>query len=407
MKLHGTHLLNRAQIDELITSGLNLVHFSSPTEQLYRTEYKRAAAKEFRYRAPMIFFLYGFLTYGVYQNFSNQELAIEWFKIYAWVGIIIGTAWVISLFRRFDRFFDLYTSLGCTCAVAITFWLINSSSEDGDKALLHAAMMYAVVIIYSFVGMRFYTALIAGWMGGIIGSFASHFANYEIDWNYLSHTYVFSSFLGMSLAYAIDRQHRENYLQNCIIEIKQHEIQAQSDRLEQLSFQDPLTALANRRYLNQKLEEEWAWAIFHQEPITLIMLDIDYFKNYNDTLGHVAGDACLQAIASVLKVITTNHPEVAARYGGEEFLLVFPSTAKIRAKEITQLIIDNIRQLKIGHPDSPIDNLVTVSIGTLTTIPNEHDSLYEFIENVDKALYEAKKKGRNCFEIGDYQNAAV
>jgi diguanylate cyclase (GGDEF)-like protein len=399
MKLNGTNDLDRLEIDELFSSGLNFVHFSKNLERVYRNQYQKAAAYEFRYRGPMILILYGFLTYGVYQNIANVEHANEWLNLYKWVGIIILCAWLLSFSKRLSKFFDIYTCLGSIGAVSITFLLINSLTHINETALLHAAMMYAVVIIYSFIGMRFYTALIAGWGGGILGIFLSTHYEYQIDWNYLNHTYVFSSFLGMSLAYAIDRQHRENYLRNCIIEIKQDEITKQSLQLEQLSLQDPLTGLANRRYLTRILESEWDWALQHNEPISLVMLDIDYFKNYNDALGHIAGDICLQSIASVLKVITTNHAEIAARYGGEEFLLVYPQTDLDRAEEIANLIINNVRQLQIAHPDSPISPFVTVSLGVISIVPTPSDELSVFIDKADKTLYQAKKLGRNRYII--------
>ena len=289
--------------------------------------------------------------------------------------------------------------IGALSAVSITFVIINLLTTTYNTALLHAAMMYAVVIIYAFIGLRFYTAIISGWIGGLVGVFFSNYYNLYIDWTYLIHTYIFSSFLGMSLCYVIDRQHRENYLQNCIIEITQKEISDQAQLLEELSLLDPLTGLANRRYLNRILEAEWTLAIKQQEPISIIMLDIDYFKNYNDNLGHISGDNCLQSIAVALKSITNNHSEIVARYGGEEFLLVFPQTSTEKAAEIASLILHNIKNLEIKHPDSPICTNITVSLGVVTTIPNPDDLLRDFIEEADKKLYEAKNLGRNQYQI--------
>ncbi len=211
----------------------------------------------------------------------------------------------------------------------------------------------------------------------------------------------------MSLCYVIDRQHRENYLQNCIIEITQKEISDQAQLLEELSLLDPLTGLANRRYLNRILEAEWTLAIKQQEPISIIMLDIDYFKNYNDSLGHISGDSCLQSIAVALKNITNNHSEIAARYGGEEFLLVFPQTSKEKAEEIANLILYSIKNLEIKHPNSPICTNITVSLGVVTTIPKPNDLLHEFIEEADKKLYDAKKLGRNQYQISQQNNVII
>ncbi|MDY6482528.1 diguanylate cyclase [Acinetobacter faecalis] len=211
----------------------------------------------------------------------------------------------------------------------------------------------------------------------------------------------------MSLCYVIDRQHRENYLQNCIIETTQKEISDQAQLLEELSLLDPLTGLANRRYLNRVLEAEWILAIKQKKPISIIMLDIDYFKNYNDSLGHISRDSCLQAIAVALKSITKNHSEIAARYGGEEFLLVFPQTSREKVEEIANLILYSIKNLKIKHPDSPICTNITVSLGVVTTIPNPNDLLRDFIEEADKKLYGAKKSGRNRYQISQSNNVII
>ncbi|WFP95794.1 diguanylate cyclase [Acinetobacter sp. ANC 7201] len=117
--------------------------------------------------------------------------------------------------------------------------------------------------------------------------------------------------------------------------------------------------------------------------------------------------SCLQSIAVALKSITNNHSEIAARYGGEEFLLVFPQTNKEKAEEIANLILHNIKNLEIKHPDSPICTNITVSLGVVTTIPNPDDLLRDFIEEADKKLYDAKKLGRNQYQISQQNNVII
>ena len=258
-------------------------------------------------------------------------------------------------------------------------------------------MMYAVIIIYSFVGLRFYTALIAGWLGGLIAIAVTKFLNYPIDWTFLNRTYTFSSFLGMSVAYAIDRQHRENYLQNCIIELNKLEMDKQSEQLELLSQLDSLTGLANRRHLTSVLDKQWHTAMRYHMPISILMVDIDCFKEYNDHLGHIAGDFCLQKIAQELQCVTSRSTDLAARYGGEEFLLLFHMQDERQIEKIAAKLLERICNLELPHPASPISPYVTVSIGAATIIPQEHDELSAFIQSADKALYLAKSNGRNQY----------
>lgn len=399
MKLMGSKTLEHKEIQSLIDHGLNYVHFSKPLEPIYREQYQNEAAREFRYRAPIIFVLYLFLSFGIYQTIPDHNIILEWLTAYVWVGLVITFAWVLSLFPRFNHFFDLYVGIGSTIAVAVTFIIITNISREVENILIHASMMYAVVIIYGFVGMRFYIAVIAGWLGGLIGIVFCHYANIEIGWTVLHRTYTFSSFLGMALAYAIDRQHRENYLQNCIIELNNAKMTDQATQLEKLSKQDALTGLANRRHLNEVLDQQWRYALRHQTPFTILMVDIDCFKNYNDQLGHLEGDTCIQMVANVLKNITTRSNELASRYGGEEFMLVFPMVDETQAKTLAELLIKQVSDLEIRHPNSLASPYVTVSVGAATTIPQLDQPLTDFIAMADYALYQAKISGRNQYSI--------
>ena len=403
MKLKASNLLGQEQIDLLISRGLNLVWFPKELEVIYKDQYKNEAAHEFRYRAPIILCLYLYLSFGTYQVLPT-ELRTAWIAYYGWVGMIIVFAWLLAFIPSMNRWFDYYVCLGSTGAVALTFTLINVLEHGQNNVLFHAAMMYAVVIIYGFVGMRFYTAMFAGWCGGLIGIAISVWLNGSIDWTYLNRTYTFSSFLGMALAYAIDRQHRENYLQNCMIELNRLELMRQAQQLSILSQQDALTGLANRRYLDEVLENEWKRSIRHEVPITIMMIDIDCFKLYNDTLGHIQGDQCLRRIAILLGSISSRSGDLAARYGGEEFLLLFSMTDKDQALIQVQRLMELVRNIGIAHPRSNVSKYVTISVGVATTTPHLNDSLSEFISQADHALYVAKSNGRNQYHVATSEN---
>lgn len=365
MKLKASNLLGQEQIDLLISRGLNLVWFPKELEVIYKDQYKNEAAHEFRYRAPIILFFYLYLSFGTYQVLPT-ELRTAWVAYYGWVGMIIVFAWLLAFIPSMNRWFDYYVCLGSIGAVALTFTLINVFEHGQNNVLFHAAMMYAVVIIYGFVGMRFYTAMFAGWSGGLIGIAISVWLNGSIDWTYLNRTYTFSSFLGMALAYAIDRQHRENYLQDCMIELNRLELMRQAQQLSILSQQDALTGLANRRYLDEVLENEWKRSIRHEVPITIMMIDIDFFKLYNDTLGHIQGDQCLRRIAILLGSISSRSGDLAARYGGEEFLLLFSMTDKDQALIQVQRLMQLMQNIGIAHPRSNVSKYVTISVGVAT-----------------------------------------
>ncbi|EMB5730992.1 GGDEF domain-containing protein [Acinetobacter baumannii] len=398
MKLQGSNILGQEQIDLLTTRGLNFVWFPKQLETIYRFQYQNGAAYEFRYRAPIILILYLFLSFGIYQVLPTEQV-LSWLSYYSWVGIIVLIAWFLSFIKKLNQWFDYYVGIGSSAAVAITFILINVLENGQDNVLFHAAMMYAIVIIYGAVGMRFYTAIIAGWVGGLIGILVSTYLNGDIDWTFLNRTYTFSSFLGMTLAYATDRQHRENYLQNCMIELNRIELMQQAQQLSLLSQQDALTGLANRRYLDETLDNEWRRALRHETPLTIMMVDIDFFKPYNDSLGHLKGDQCLKDIATAISSIAARSGDLVARYGGEEFLLLFPMTNAQQAKIQAERLMNAIKKIAIVHPCSSVSPYVTISVGVATTIPRLNDSISAFVSRADHALYQAKTNGRNQYQI--------
>ncbi|HDU7893700.1 TPA: GGDEF domain-containing protein [Acinetobacter baumannii] len=398
MKLQGSNILGQEQIDLLTTRGLNFVWFPKQLETIYRFQYQNGAAYEFRYRAPIILILYLFLSFGIYQVLPTEQV-LSWLSYYSWVGIIVLIAWILSFIKKLNQWFDYYVGIGSSAAVAITFILINVLENGQDNVLFHAAMMYAIVIIYGAVGMRFYTAIIAGWVGGLIGILVSTYLNGDIDWTFLNRTYTFSSFLGMTLAYATDRQHRENYLQNCMIELNRIELMQQAQQLSLLSQQDALTGLANRRYLDETLDNEWRSALRHETPLTIMMVDIDFFNPYNDSLGHLKGDQCLKDIATAISSIAARSGDLVARYGGEEFLLLFPMTNAQQAKIQAERLMNAIKKIAIVHPCSSVSPYVTISVGVATTIPRLNDSISAFVSRADHALYQAKTNGRNQYQI--------
>lgn len=398
MKLQGSNILGQEQIDLLTTRGLNFVWFPKQLETIYRFQYQNGAAYEFRYRAPIILILYLFLSFGIYQVLPTEQV-LSRLSYYSWVGIIVLIAWILSFIKKLNQWFDYYVGIGSSAAVAITFILINVLENGQDNVLFHAAMMYAIVIIYGAVGMRFYTAIIAGWVGGLISILVSTYLNGDIDWTFLNRTYTFSSFLGMTLAYATDRQHRENYLQNCMIELNRIELMQQAQQLSLLSQQDALTGLANRRYLDETLDNEWRRALRHETPLTIMMVDIDFFKPYNDSLGHLKGDQCLKDIATAISSIAARSGDLVARYGGEEFLLLFPMTNAQQAKIQAERLMNAIKKIAIVHPCSSVSPYVTISVGVATTIPRLNDSISAFVSRADHALYQAKTNGRNQYQI--------
>ncbi len=169
-------------------------------------------------------------------------------------------------------------------------------------------------------------------------------------------------------------------------------------KLENMAHTDSLTQIANRRRFDQILSREWQRTIRNQNPLSLIMLDIDYFKKYNDLYGHGKGDTCLYTVAQEIASKAKRPTDEAFRIGGEEFCVILPDTPFGGAKIIAEKIRSGIENLKIPHKDSEISECITVSIGICCANQFKEISCSKIIQTADKALYRAKESGRNRVE---------
>ncbi|MBI5602891.1 MAG: diguanylate cyclase [Deltaproteobacteria bacterium] len=177
------------------------------------------------------------------------------------------------------------------------------------------------------------------------------------------------------------------------------ELVAVNKELQQLSSSDGLTGIANRRYFDQVLAQEWQHGIRQGSSLALVMIDIDFFKNYNDVYGHQAGDDCLKQVAGTLKATLRRSVDLAARYGGEEFAAVLPNTEMEGAAFLAEEIRATIEGLGIKHENSSISKVVTVSVGVAAVIPIMGTQPSMIIAPADQALYKAKHEGRNRVRI--------
>lgn len=184
-----------------------------------------------------------------------------------------------------------------------------------------------------------------------------------------------------------------------IVELEelQQQLEETNEKLRRLSAQDGLTGIPNRRSFDERLATEWNRAIREQEPLSLIMLDIDYFKAYNDHYGHVAGDICLRQVAKTIKDALPREMDEASRYGGEEFAIILPNTCNKGAEHVADRLMKAFEELCVEHEASPSNQHLTISLGLFTHIPKHGQAPSLLVENADRALYKAKNNGRNQY----------
>lgn len=184
------------------------------------------------------------------------------------------------------------------------------------------------------------------------------------------------------------------------VEERNLELTQLNQELQRLAHSDGLTQTANRRYFDAYLDQEWQRLGREQQPLSLILCDADYFKPYNDTYGHQAGDECLKQLAQVFLRGAQRPADLVARYGGEEFAIILPYTDTRGAIAVAEHIRDLLKELAIAHQASPLGYL-TLSMGIATAVPHPHRFPSALIAAADQALYQAKTSGRNDYRVAD------
>lgn len=217
-------------------------------------------------------------------------------------------------------------------------------------------------------------------------------------WNKKKDGSIYAEWLNISAIQGSDGKVK-NYV-GIFSDITEHKLLEQrlkdeNKELLNLSNTDSLTALANRRFFDPVLEREWRRGQRTGTPLSVILIDIDCFKNYNDLFGHLIGDACLKAIARTLESVIKRPADVIARYGEEEFIAVLPNTDSDGAVELAEQLRRSVERLRIPHPTCTTGDVVTIILGIATVVPRPSGSASQLVNRADQALYTAKRFGRN------------
>jgi diguanylate cyclase (GGDEF)-like protein len=201
-------------------------------------------------------------------------------------------------------------------------------------------------------------------------------------------------FLTMVLVFYIHNMQRQAIMIEKTVIERTNELQQANLELDRLSNTDYLTALYNRRYFEESLDREWKRAVRENTPLTMIMIDIDFFKQYNDHYGHIEGDYCLQQVAKILLESANRPADVVARFGGEEFVILLPNTDE-KALLVAERCRTSVEKMCLPHAKSAVSQFVTISVGLVTLRPSSNLSVRHMTKSVDQALYQAKADGRN------------
>ncbi|KGD64190.1 diguanylate cyclase [Alcanivorax nanhaiticus] len=382
----------------VVVPGVRWLRFPRRLEAEYRDYQCLEAVDSFRVKAFYILFLYMLLVTGIYALAPEAVLGL-WLGTYIWVGVIVLAAGVLAQFRALDRYFPLYAGFGSFLAVTLSMAIPGFLDEPESVQLANVSVIYALVIVYAMVGLRFPVATLACWAGGMVGWFiAEHFGR-GIDWLMAHRTYTGVSLLGMFLCYTEEVRGRLLFFNQSQLLRQQQRTQRLAERLHRLSREDSLTSLANRRYFDEALDREWRRCQRDKRPLAIMLVDVDRFKAYNDHYGHLQGDECLRALAEELGRYSRRGGDLVARFGGEEFILLYPGVDETEAVRLASRLCRSVRALGIPHADNPTSGEVTISVGVAVKTPADGGTSLQLLDEADRALYQAKQSGRDNWRL--------
>ena len=347
--------------------------------------------------------LYSFTLYKVNKN--NHEQSTYWLTAFICGIILSGSLWgifflyLVSFVETEHTTFIMFFMVGLVSAAVATYatsllaFFVTALTVVGPVVvyfiLAHddiSNYMGYVLILYLM-----YLTIIARRLNKTLEEFLAH----EFNVSRLEREKQYAAMLNRELEEEIlKRIDTEGKLKEEI-----NKAEALADKLVMISSKDGLTGINNRRRFDEYLENEWNRSARSKSPLSLILCDIDYYKDYNDTYGHLAGDDTLKKVAGVLEHYARRAGDMAARYGGEEFVIILPDTDSDKAVHIAEQIRTAVEDLRVLHKSSKVSNHLTVSLGVATIIPSREQKSKMLINLADEALYQAKNTGRNKVSV--------
>jgi diguanylate cyclase (GGDEF)-like protein len=279
---------------------------------------------------------------------------------------------------------DLYPRLAPLFAAmaGLTVIAVDLKAAQAGVQIVFTTVLLTSVYLYYLIGLLFYESLFANvlmWCAYVAFGFLSGLSQTEVIYN--SIVLLLSNVVGATVAYGLEREMRTHFLERRM--------------LSETAARDGLTGIYNRRRLDEHMQGLWLQALREGTTLALLLVDIDFFKRFNDVNGHQAGDECLKAVAAALARSARRPLDFVARYGGEEFAVVLYDPSRQYLHEVSNRIHTNVAALRIPHGDSAVGLFVTVSAGIAYVSPSAERSPQGFVQLADEALYQAKNDGRN------------
>lgn len=401
---NGSVSVNEIQLenDKLIVSLRSAFKFSNP--ELERGFVKWLSEQTMLYlraHVPYLCLLYVLLSAVtfVYINWFTAGAARE-NDLAIWQNVVSGLFVSMVVYAycvgrpSMDKWFPVYSLLSdCMILASITLAAIMCKDQTLHQ-LAQAVLVVGFLVIFGTGLQRLKPCLTNATIAGVIVVAVVLYNGQQERFQSMMMFYGMVLFGMTLLATAMERSHRIQFLQQCLLEHERARLSELSGHLSAISRQDALTGLANRRRFDEQILAEWERAKRESLPLSLLFIDVDHFKKYNDTLGHQAGDLCLQQVARTLHAVPRRSGDLVARYGGEEFVVLLPNTDANGALHTARRILKVVTALNIPHPQAEIGR-VSVSVGCATVCPQAGETVEDLIAWADRAVYVAKERGRN------------
>lgn len=394
------------EIQKLLGAQGPFLRFPAVLERAFRLHVQGRAIELLNHAWWVILAFYvflGILTWAQVQAYSDPALlqANEhvWWILYVAEGGVIAVLLTLPRVPGLDRLYKVYVSLiAMSAATAIT---IGTSAFKDPYFNQHSSyvVILIIAIIYGIGGLRTVPAVIACTASALVSYIAIQVYGLWYNWGHFSQYVVLANVVGILLCYLLERRDRVMFLQAQLLELEKRRLDQLSQEFNRLSREDVLTGLANRRHFNEVFQQEWDRARRDNRPLALIFVDVDHFKPFNDTHGHVEGDRALAQVGMALKTVLQRPGDLAARYGGEEFVLLLPNTPVEGACDVALQVAQAIAALRILHRASKVADHVTASMGLASMLPGGELRSGQLLARADEAVYAAKEAGRNCIVV--------
>lgn len=347
---------------------------------------------------PLLALMVGFIITVMWAQFHSmligRDVTVWWWLVGLMVAIVGSGLLVVQFASVQKHYIPVVTAVAMAGAATILAGgMLFENPVLSQEAYFVSTLMVIVIILPLKLPLPMGTLACLG--GLLVGAVVATQLGAHPSWSLLLTYYLSSIAVVFFIGLLMQRQERINFLQGLLLTHESAERMRLNAMLEKLALEDQLTGLANRRRFNDTLFHEWERCGRSQQPLALLFMDVDFFKRYNDTYGHAAGDVCLSSIGQAIKSSLMRPADLAARYGGEEFVVLLPETTSQGALEVAQRVLAHIDALEIPHKTSDVTSHVTASIGVALLVPDRYSSSPLLLEKADKALYLAKQAGRH------------